>query len=172
MNFVCCNSCEALLAELQGMCETRLALYIIYKRQKSGRRLAEPGRSCRGSAELWWCVVIAHTCGRRRARVRLDSFPVIVTPSILSTVTHSMPGRHGGMIKAHLLRWLSVSTCSSFNNVAVCNPLPVDLQWTQWRDFQNRTRKPVWLFPKPKKRFYKRNLVSETVAGMRRCGWV
>jgi len=124
MNFVCCNSCEALLAELQGMCETRLAVYIIYKRQKSGRRLAEPGRSCCGSAERWWCVVIAHTCGRRRARVRLDSFPVIVTPSILSTVTHSVPGRHGGMIKAHLLRWLSVSTCSSFNNVAVCNPPP------------------------------------------------
>jgi len=170
MNFVCCNSCKALLADLRGMCESRLALCIIYKRQKSGRWLAEPGRACRDSAELWWCVATAHTCGRRRARVYSDSFPVIVTPSILSTVTHSMPGRHGGMIKARLLRWLSMRS-SSFNNVAVCHPLPAHLQWMQWCDFQNRTRKPVWL-PKPKERLYKRNLVLETVAGMRRFGWV
>ena len=34
---------------------------------------------------------------------------------------------------------------------------PADFQWTQLRDFQNRNRKPVLTFPKPKKRFYKMN---------------
>ena len=34
------------------------------------RRLAEPGRSCRGSAELWRCVATAHTCGRGVATAR------------------------------------------------------------------------------------------------------
>ena len=37
---------------------------------------------------------------------------MMVTPSILSDVTRSMPDKHGGMLKARLLRRLSVTIIS------------------------------------------------------------
>ena len=41
---------------------------------------------------------------------------------------------------------------SSVNNMLLLvPPHPADLQWTQWRDFRNRTRKPGLTFPKTEK---------------------
>ena len=64
-------------------------------------------------------------CGHLRTTSRTysltESLSVMVTLSILSDVTRSMPDKHGGRLKARLLRRLSVTI---FGLLAVKRPLP------------------------------------------------
>ena len=107
------------------------------------------------------CNDCAHFRTTSRAGSLIDRFPVIVTPSILSAVTRSMPGRHCDRLKARLLRRLSLRS-SSVNNVAACNPPPSPI-CSERNDVTSKAETEpenwVWPFPKLKNRFYKRNPV-------------
>jgi len=117
---------------------------------------------------LMMCSDCAHWRTTSRTCSLIDNVPVIVTPSILSAVTHSMPGRHGDRLKARLLWRLSVRS-SSVNNVAACNCVHCKSaicsernDVTSETELENR----VWPFQKLKNRFYKTNPVLETVAAV------
>jgi len=118
-------------------------------------------RQCR---TLMMCSDCAHLRTTSRTCSLIDSFPVILTRSILSAVTRSMRGRHDGRLKARLPRRLSVN--SSVNNAAACNPAPRPI-CSERNDVTSKTETEpenrVWPFPKPKNRFYKRNPVLETL---------
>ena len=61
------------------------------------------------SSTLMTCSNCAHLTMTSRTSSLMESLSVTVTPSILSNVTRSMPGKHGGRLKARLLRRLSVT---------------------------------------------------------------
>jgi len=110
------------------------------------------------------CSDCAHLRTTSRTCSLIDSFPVIVTPSISSAVTRSMPGKHGGRLKARLLRRLSVRS-SSVNNAAACNPPPrrFAVNVITWRPRPKPNPKTGFDLSQNRNRFYKRNPVLETL---------